>query len=682
MAIDTILHDNTLPLTGAPQYVSTVDNPKSRLRKINLSVDIATQDELMSVYYELSSLIQDSGDAWRQADVELSNNLKTWAKGDELSGALHSEITAETDRAETAEEAIRTDLSNNYKVTVVKEDTAETGYAATYHVEQGGVQVGSKINIPKDFLVKSAALCTVTEAGVPYEGAVVGDKYIDFVINAKDASSTDEHVYLPINDLVDTYTGGSTQFATVNVDPSTNVITTNVSADLISAAAVTAATTQLIGTDEDGPDADTINGAKKYADNALDVFVTGFVGSGDDYVSAFIDGGKEAATVNVFATDALTAAVEKANSALQTITDDSDYLSISEKVNNSQTISLTTAQVSASGTADGLAVASDVKAYVDSVVSDKNVSAVGDAYYTLTAADNTVTGAATAKLTAVVKAVEDKEAIWDTLLSSISHGTDGQYVTTTVGTKTDKDQSVAVALTFGELSAGTAGVAKAEEAKAYVDGKITDLSVSATGDTLVSADSTGKAVTVGATPDLTAAVEKANSALQTISASGDYISVTAKSNNNQVVSLTTADLTAGTAGLAEATDVKQYVDGLVGTPLSGVSVNNTPLTVTDRVVNLTVTSGTDNGSIAVNGVDVPVTGLQSAAYTLSTAYDKAGDAAALQTAVKAAVNNARFASDAADDYEDIEAIINDLVSVRQALGALKDLAVTLTPAQA
>ena len=90
-------------------------------------------------------------------------------------------------------------------VTLSARATAEAGYASTYDLHQGGVLKGS-INIPKDFLVKSAALSTVTTADVPYTGAKVGDKYIDFVINAKDASATAEHIYLPVNDLVDVYT--------------------------------------------------------------------------------------------------------------------------------------------------------------------------------------------------------------------------------------------------------------------------------------------------------------------------------------------------------------------------------------------------------------------------------------------------------------------------------------------
>lgn len=84
--------------------------------------------------------------------------------------------------------------------------TAGTGNVATvYDLMQGGVSIGT-INIPKDFLVKSAALSTVSTANVPYQGAVVGDKYIDFVVNTREGTDTAEHIYLPVNDLVDVYT--------------------------------------------------------------------------------------------------------------------------------------------------------------------------------------------------------------------------------------------------------------------------------------------------------------------------------------------------------------------------------------------------------------------------------------------------------------------------------------------
>jgi hypothetical protein len=94
-------------------------------------------------------------------------------------------------------------------IAVEKKTTANTGYAASYTIKANGVALSPDIDIPKDFLVKSATLETVETADVPYSGAVVGDKYIDFVINAKDASETAEHIYLPVNDLVDVYTAGN-----------------------------------------------------------------------------------------------------------------------------------------------------------------------------------------------------------------------------------------------------------------------------------------------------------------------------------------------------------------------------------------------------------------------------------------------------------------------------------------
>ena len=99
------------------------------------------------------------------------------------------------------------DLSNfGGAVTVEKKTTAETGYLATYEVKQGGTKVGTSINIPKDYLVKSASVGTVSTANSPVSGYIVGDKYLDFVINTKDSTGTDEHLYVLVSDLIDTYT--------------------------------------------------------------------------------------------------------------------------------------------------------------------------------------------------------------------------------------------------------------------------------------------------------------------------------------------------------------------------------------------------------------------------------------------------------------------------------------------
>lgn len=89
--------------------------------------------------------------------------------------------------------------------TITKQATADSGYSATYQLFKDGTAVGDKINIPKDMVVSSGEVKTVTTAGSPYAGAVVGDKYIDLTI----ANATSDHIYIPVKDLVDVYTGGT-----------------------------------------------------------------------------------------------------------------------------------------------------------------------------------------------------------------------------------------------------------------------------------------------------------------------------------------------------------------------------------------------------------------------------------------------------------------------------------------
>lgn len=95
---------------------------------------------------------------------------------------------------------------------LTKLEIAEDGYLATYQLTKDGTPTGDKINIPKDLLVKSASVKEVTEAGQPYEGAAVGDKYIDLVINSVEGDANESHVYLAVKDL-----GGS-----VTVDTATD----------------------------------------------------------------------------------------------------------------------------------------------------------------------------------------------------------------------------------------------------------------------------------------------------------------------------------------------------------------------------------------------------------------------------------------------------------------------------
>lgn len=101
-------------------------------------------------------------------------------------------------------------------VTVEKQTNAEAGYISTYHVKQNGSKVGDSINIPKDFLIKSATVETVDTADEPVTGYTVGDKYLDFVVNTKDNSGTNEHLYVLVSDLIDTYTADDSTLALSN----------------------------------------------------------------------------------------------------------------------------------------------------------------------------------------------------------------------------------------------------------------------------------------------------------------------------------------------------------------------------------------------------------------------------------------------------------------------------------
>lgn len=146
-----------------------------------------------------------------------------------------------TEEVTTIAEAIAT-LDTESKVTVEKLAAAETGYISSYVVKQNGTQVGATINIPKDYLVKSAELKTVEVEDEPVAGFHVGDKYIDFTINTVEGSGNESHVYINVNDLYDSYESGSlaTDMVVVNVDNTTNKISASVTAGSITRDRITA----------------------------------------------------------------------------------------------------------------------------------------------------------------------------------------------------------------------------------------------------------------------------------------------------------------------------------------------------------------------------------------------------------------------------------------------------------
>lgn len=101
--------------------------------------------------------------------------------------------------------AVNIEIAAQAEYSIVKAAAAEEGMAATYQLAKDGVAFGEKINIPKDMVVESGELKICEEDDKPVAGLKVGDPYIDLVI----ANADNQHIYIPVKDLVDVYTQGN-----------------------------------------------------------------------------------------------------------------------------------------------------------------------------------------------------------------------------------------------------------------------------------------------------------------------------------------------------------------------------------------------------------------------------------------------------------------------------------------
>lgn len=86
--------------------------------------------------------------------------------------------------------------------------------------------------------------------------------------------------------------------------------------------------------------------------------------------------------------------------------------------------------------------------------------------------------------------------------------------------------------------------------------------------------------------------------------------------------------------------VVEEIEGLVATGgepniLEGVKVNGQALTITDKMVDILIASGEENGTISVNGAAVAITGLAGLAYKSEITEDELGEALKASIAAKA-----------------------------------------------
>lgn len=160
----------------------------------------------------------DDYDAAGTAVAEANKKVGSVTAGD-ASVTISGEATAptvavklsadENNALKLVTDGLKVELGAAPEYVIEKEGTATKGYLATYVLKKDGVQAGAKIDIPKDYLVKTATVETVETTDQPYTGAVVGDKYIDFTVNTVGDDGNESHIYLPVKDLVTPYTAGN-----------------------------------------------------------------------------------------------------------------------------------------------------------------------------------------------------------------------------------------------------------------------------------------------------------------------------------------------------------------------------------------------------------------------------------------------------------------------------------------
>ena len=184
--------------------VITTDEKRVVLIKSGYTTDLSTVEEYdTDIFIYMLECLEGKAD-----DADLS----VVAKSGEYADLLHlpnlSNVATSGDYSDLINKP--TVISLGADVTLEQQSTPDSGYFATYQVKQGGIAVGDKIQIPKDYLLKSATLeeCVVDDEPVP--GYKVGDVYFDLVFNTKDSSTVDVHQYLLADKLKDVYNADNT----------------------------------------------------------------------------------------------------------------------------------------------------------------------------------------------------------------------------------------------------------------------------------------------------------------------------------------------------------------------------------------------------------------------------------------------------------------------------------------
>lgn len=319
---------------------------------------------------------------------------------------INKQIAGTIDNADQATSASRADSAAEadkvaHKVTFKLTD--ESGTAAA-DVEFDGSE-------DKDFEVDLSALETKLHASASVadlqdqideiSGGGTGsiDSKIDAKIALLNGDASAEASGTPVS-------GGVFVLSGVAINEASGTITSGsaTSVEVEKAGEAAKAKAELLGADTDETSSMTLYGVKKYA-----------AAQASDGVAALSESVATDFSASNAARVALSQSVSQsiadvASNALNLV-ESSSYIAVSAKADNKQTISAKTKEIASASVegGDGLAVASDVKSYVDAAVQGKNVDAEGDEWVAATASANKVT--VTTNLKTIAAAAEDNDGL-------------------------------------------------------------------------------------------------------------------------------------------------------------------------------------------------------------------------------------------------------------------------------
>ena len=483
----------------------------------------------------------------------------------------------------------------------------------------GAINFGSNFNIgakgpidARQRVETIADLTTVWTADIPaYKGMVVSvleDNSI-YILKTDDATVLKNwkkigDVSGDITSLQTQITANKTAIDTINGDGDGSFAKGDADTLAAAKADATAKADAVKGSDADAAGAATVFGANKAA-AAAQKSINDFKGRTEGFATK--------------------AQGDRADTALQSIEKSGDYINVTEKAGNKQTVSLTTQTINgASATAKGLAEASDVKGYVDGKITDVTTAA----------------GALGTRVTAL----EDK--VGDDSKGLVKGLADVKTAINTING--DGDGSITKAVTDAKTeligTEGTAGVTiygakkDAADAKAAADAKISAVTSKA-GDKYVKATTAGTAVTIesigidgaigdakteligtdkdaatantikGAKAAAKAADDKAaaaqtaaDSKIKSVTGNTTVIAAT-DANHNVTVSLKTSD-----KGNVKFTQDKDGLSASVTIPaatVTGVAANDKFLSLTDKLVgaDISIAYDADDKKIYLYGKD-------------------------------------------------------------------------------